>query len=236
MQPINDFSKYLIDRDGRVFSTISNKYLKPTVFNVGYYYLTLINDNGLKKKVALHRLLANTFIPNPYNKPEVNHRDGNKLNNSLGNLEWVTPSENIRNAIPRLKNKNCIDYADIPNIIEQLQQGSSWVTLAEQYEVNSSGLRKLIKRDFERRGKDLEFKELCNKVANLPARKGNRGRNQTTTLVKVTYPDDSSKIFKSINETARFLGCNPAKVFRAINSSNKQYKNLILEKVGHDKN
>lgn len=70
----------------------TNKY-----FNVngrGYLGVCLIYNRRRKTK-HIHRLLAESFIPNPKNKPQVNHIDGNKLNNSLNNLEWVTASENI---------------------------------------------------------------------------------------------------------------------------------------------
>ena len=55
-------------------------------------------ENGKGKKYLLHRLLAQAFIPNPEGKPCVNHKDGNKHNNALRNLEWVTRSENQRHA------------------------------------------------------------------------------------------------------------------------------------------
>lgn len=59
----------------------------------GYLRVYLYSE-GKKKRYFLHRLVAETFIPNPENKPQVNHKDGNKQNNELSNLEWVTCSEN----------------------------------------------------------------------------------------------------------------------------------------------
>ena len=54
--------------------------------------------NGKKRNVRVHRQVAETYIPNPLNKPCVNHIDGNKLNNDVSNLEWVTHSENMTHA------------------------------------------------------------------------------------------------------------------------------------------
>jgi hypothetical protein len=65
--------------------------------NLRYYSIFL--SNGKVKQHYIHRLLAIAFIPNPLNKEQVNHKDGNKLNNSLSNLEWVTKSENQIHAI-----------------------------------------------------------------------------------------------------------------------------------------
>lgn len=59
----------------------------------GYECIALFND-GLRKDYFVHRLVAQTFIPNPENKPQVNHIDENPLNNTVYNLEWVTPKEN----------------------------------------------------------------------------------------------------------------------------------------------
>ena len=71
--------------------------LNPDIAPNGYYRVTLAK-NGQKKQKYLHRLLAEHFIPNPENLPQINHKDGNKLNCSLDNLEWVTVQENVIHA------------------------------------------------------------------------------------------------------------------------------------------
>ena len=97
--------QYAITEDGRVWShpreivvKIGNKFLKPSVSSsTGYKTLTLKLRNEHKTH-SIHRLLAQTFLPNPDNKPYVNHKDGNKINNSLSNLEWCTEKENSQHA------------------------------------------------------------------------------------------------------------------------------------------
>ena len=64
----------------------------------GYLYCGL-SKNGLTKRYRVHRLVAEAFIANPNELPQVNHIDGDKLNNSINNLEWVTKGENNRHAI-----------------------------------------------------------------------------------------------------------------------------------------
>lgn len=64
-----------------------------------YWIVTVRNTAGKLVKCSMHRLLMQTFIPNPKNKAHVNHVDGNKANNSMDNLEWATPKENAQHAI-----------------------------------------------------------------------------------------------------------------------------------------
>ena len=68
--------------------------LRPEVTKKGYLRVDLYDSNGRRKHKKVHRLVANAFIPNPDGKPQVNHKDGNKENNSVTNLEWVTDKEN----------------------------------------------------------------------------------------------------------------------------------------------
>ena len=65
----------------------------------GYLYLSLTDVNKKRKTFKVHRLVAMAFVQNPDNKPQVNHIDGNKLNNKAENLEWVTNSENQLHAL-----------------------------------------------------------------------------------------------------------------------------------------
>ena len=75
------------------YITNGRRVLKTYLNNNGYVCLKLVNENG-RKSVLLHRIVADHFLPNPDNKPEVNHDDGNKLNCAVANLEWMTSAEN----------------------------------------------------------------------------------------------------------------------------------------------
>lgn len=85
-----------VTRDGDVISYKSGKAYKPKqiVVKNGYVVVSIGHSNGS----YVHRLVAETFIPNPENKPTINHKDGNRTNNSVDNLEWCTYSENIKHS------------------------------------------------------------------------------------------------------------------------------------------
>jgi hypothetical protein len=93
---------YQINKLGEIKSLNYNrsgleKLLPFNISTTGYYYCDL-RKNSISKKFKIHRLLAINFIPNPLNLPCVNHKDGNKLNNNLENLEWCTHKENMIHA------------------------------------------------------------------------------------------------------------------------------------------
>ncbi len=90
---------YLISNLGDIKSVKTNKVRKQNTLQTGYNFCT-ISLGGKNKKmcVRIHRAVAETFIENPYNKPEVNHIDGDKSHNYVENLEWVTGKENVFHA------------------------------------------------------------------------------------------------------------------------------------------
>lgn len=94
-KPINDY--YQISDSGNVHSLRRNIILKPSYHKNGYLSVSL-SSNKIVKRFYIHRLVAIAFIPNPENKPEVNHKDGNKHNNVYTNLEWATYNENAKHA------------------------------------------------------------------------------------------------------------------------------------------
>lgn len=91
---------FIISSTGRVFSVRTEKYLKYVVHPHGYrVFSTRIGGrSGKAKCYRIHRLVAEAFVDNHDNKPMVNHKDGNKINNHYSNLEWVTNKENVLHA------------------------------------------------------------------------------------------------------------------------------------------
>ena len=85
---------YAITRDGKVWSYKSNKFLKPVLDKDGYHKVNLCKDKKMKT-FRIHRLVAEAFIPNPKGLPQVNHKDENKNNNCVENLEWCDAKYNM---------------------------------------------------------------------------------------------------------------------------------------------
>lgn len=89
--------EYLISSNGEVKTAKTGRVLKPAIDARGYERVCLFKTNR-DKRYKVHRLVAITFIPNPDGKPQVNHKDGNKRNNSVENLEWATNYENMHHS------------------------------------------------------------------------------------------------------------------------------------------
>ena len=146
---------YDVSDAGNVRSRITGIVLKPYRTGKGEGYLTVdLHINGKSKNKKIHRLVAEAFIPNPEEKPEVNHIDGDKTNNNVSNLEWCTGKENCthaaetgliqcgeRRASAKLTSEQ---VAEIRQTYERGCLGRGAKSLARKYGVSDVTIRRII--------------------------------------------------------------------------------------------
>lgn len=122
------YDNYNISEDGVLTNRKGHEikaYLKQ-----GYKY-AVIRYRGTNVNKAIHRIVAEAFIPNPDGKPQVNHKDGNKLNNTVSNLEWVTAKENTRHSVYVLKRDHQKGLRHPVRLVETGQEFDSRVACAD---------------------------------------------------------------------------------------------------------
>lgn len=161
-EAIPGWEMYRISSDGSVLNTITNKLLSHSVDNHGYVIIQL-QQKCKRKNFKLHRLLAVLFIPNPDNLPVVNHKDGNKLNNELSNLEWVTYLYNNVHAIEtglrtKTSNKPVIATELATGIEREFGSGAECARYIDTSSGNVS--RILIGRRKTAKGYSIRYKEV----------------------------------------------------------------------------
>lgn len=112
MTEVKNFPGYFVTKKGTMFSNKVGDLLKPLNGSKGrgrvsgtFYMSVMLRKNNKSYSKRVHRLVAEAFIPNPKNKPQINHIDGNGENNNVTNLEWVNGSENAKHAYDTLGRK-----------------------------------------------------------------------------------------------------------------------------------
>jgi hypothetical protein len=135
-----EFNSYRITKGGRVYSYRQGNILKPlsvVLDSSGYPIVRLYDDVNKTRTIAVHRLVADTFIPNPNNFDCINHRDEDKQNNSVENLEWCTKSYNncfgdkaikiglkLRDSNPLKRKVNQIDNGVVINTYSSIREAA----------------------------------------------------------------------------------------------------------------
>jgi len=136
---------YAITEDGRVFKYKGNKYMKINKRKDGYCSVGL-TKNKKNKKFLVHRLVAMSFIPNPDNKPQINHINMIKSDNRVENLEWVTQSENIKHS-----------YKNNKNYRFNLSKSRSGITFTDEHKRKISLSHKGKKKNYDVWNKGINF-------------------------------------------------------------------------------
>lgn len=128
LKEIPGYDGYSISPNGDVFSNKRGhlRKLKPFLDGRGKYLLIgLIGNDGRRRKVLVHRLVAICYIPNPNKLPEVNHKDKNTQNPSMKNLEWCTRKDNLRDSYttmsPVREIRGSVSYSRAPLWLENLR-------------------------------------------------------------------------------------------------------------------
>ena len=151
---INGYKNYIVSDQGEVTNTNSDHTMKKQINNCGYYRVEL-SKSGKQKKYFVHRLVATAYIPNKDNFPQVNHINGNKLDNRVENLEWCTASQNHKHSFKYLgrpvtmvrdieNGKTKIRKAYIPSIMER-NKTTTYRALAAVLGVHPKYLSRLLR-------------------------------------------------------------------------------------------
>lgn len=175
VSPIDGFPDYFVDVHGDVYSTKTGqlKVLRKSKDRKGYLKVYLYKENK-RNFFKVHRLIAQTFIPNPDNKPQVNHKDANKTNNHVDNLEWVTNQENMDHA----KHNNLLSgregtsngnsrYSDelITTLCKELSSGCSVSEVSQKFNVNRHLVKDLkAKKTWTHISNNFTFTRSCREI------------------------------------------------------------------------
>jgi hypothetical protein len=110
---VKGFPNYEVNENGEVWSRITNRFLKPHVSSKDGYLRVVLRKDGRSYSRTIHRIVAETFLPNSDVLPCINHIDENKRNNHLSNLEWCTHQENMNHGTAIKRARDNTDYQSI---------------------------------------------------------------------------------------------------------------------------
>ena len=130
------FEHYVISRNGVMYSKLSHKYLTPYLDEDGYCKVSLVDGSAHQRYTSVHRLVAMLFIPNPDNKPHVNHLDGIKHHNDADNLEWSFEWENNKHAREIGLHHKAISDENLCIIMDRLRSGDRPCDISRDTGVN----------------------------------------------------------------------------------------------------
>lgn len=230
MTQLKDHPEYWVTKDGIIYSMINNagntrqapRQLTPILGRDGYLWIGLKGSNKRMKKI--HRLIAETFIPNPDSKPVVNHIDGNKQNNEVANLEWVTYSENTQHAINigllvptqgEAHSTSKLSDAETRDLIQGTLDGFTNEELGEMYNLHPRYVSLIRHKKRQLKVWNTYFKDTTPVASNKDAKTRDSATIEAI-VVKALHTSDSNA------EIAREFGIDAATVSRIRSGNNPQ--------------
>lgn len=224
MIPIPGFENYVVSRDGSVTNTNTGRVLKPNLNENGYLYVSFWKNNR-NNPHSVHRLVALAYIPNPDNKPFVNHIDANRSNPHVDNLEWCTQSENIQHAyrLGNMSQKKNFTVEELDWLLAETLARRSMTDLAKTMGVGLSrltlNLRKRARQKNLEEAFDAELKEQ-KRIRNTQA-------NAKKQQVIIQLDDEGNELarYPSLTAATRALGKESSgTISNALNGYNGQKK------------
>lgn len=226
-ETIKGYENYQISTLGNVKNIISGSLLKPQNNGKGYQHVCLYDKNHKGKLIMVHRLVAQTFIPNPNNLPQVNHKDENKKNNCVDNLEWCDSNYNINYGThneriglnnPRRRkiysidsNGNTIHYDSIRAAVKYWKE--------KGVILNPSGITHVLKGENYLYKKLAWFDEMNINGIKEYKQIFESHENQKRRKVYCVFQDNTEKHFDSILSGAKFFGMSDGKGTQGIRRS-----------------
>ena len=195
-------SRYRISNLGRVHDNVLNRITTGTFdASKGYMVMSINMDDGVRRNKGVHVLVAEAFIPNPENKPMVNHEDTNKTNNRVSNLSWVTNSENMLHAF---ENGLCENTRAAAH--EQIKRLQAMPKTDRQRESARENIIKINKRPKTERQLEVSRQNINSPICRERGNEAKYDRHPPIRLV------ETGEIFRSQRELANLLGINESAI------------------------
>lgn len=226
-------TNYSVSDDGQVKNDITEKILSLTL-QQGYQHIT-ITVNKKQKNLRVHRLVAIAFIPNPENKPYVNHIDGDRKNNKVANLEWVTPQENIQHAhdnglVRKTRARQVIQYSLMG---EEMITFISAAEAARELGLHESKIILCCQRQRMTTG-DYQWRYADDPNKDVKPITDRMGYHKSKKVAQLDDNDNILNIYSSYSEAARAVNGTQSAISRVcsgLNVHHKGYKWKIVEEI-----
>lgn len=236
---ISGFSNYEISNFGQVKNK-SGLIMKSWDDSHGYLDIKLKSDDGKTKHRKIHRLVAETFISNPENKKEVNHKDFNPKNNNVSNLEWNTPKENINHML-KLKGVSN-QFSKFPKVACYDLDGN----FLNSYETPNKASIELGFKNSKGKNDARGINDCCKGLKcsyknyrfvyfekEYPAKleRYERKKRNGVSLEALNTKTKERFVFKSIVDASRELGIDKTCIFDVLNNKMEKTKNFIFKRI-----